>query len=70
MKFVIPEPRKLNWKDQQTALALECFRIVNGPGDSGSPQEFYCRRVTEQAGWLRLAAEIIKDHQKAHGNNH
>lgn len=53
-------PRKLNWKDKQRAMALECFRLVNGPGDSGSEQEFNCRLGTEQSGWMRLAARMIE----------
>lgn len=46
-----------SWKDKQRAEALRLFRLMNGSGDAGSEAEFNCRRVTEQSGWLRLAAE-------------
>jgi len=48
------------WRERQRAVALKCFRIVNGPGDAGSEGEFNCRRVTEQSGWIRLSARIIR----------
>ena len=50
----------LDWHSRQRCEALRLFRVVHGPGDSGSEQEFNCLRVTEQSGWLRLAAKMME----------
>lgn len=44
-----------------TSLAREAyklFRLVNGPGDSGSQYAFHITPITQKTGWLRLANKI------------
>jgi len=48
-----------NWHDAQRIEALRLFRIFQGAGDAGSELEFNCRRISEQSGWMRLAAETL-----------
>lgn len=60
----IKDSRPLNWHEALRLEALRLFRIVQGPGDAGSEQEFNCRRITEQAGWLRLAAEFLSSNDR------
>jgi hypothetical protein len=50
-----------NNRDNQEKVALECFRIVNGPGDSGCEHEFNCLNGAAKEGWMKLAAKIITE---------
>lgn len=45
--------------------ALRLFRIVNGPGDSGSQREFDCQNPATRQGWIRLARHVIRREKKA-----
>lgn len=53
-----PAPGSANWHDEQHAEARRIFRVIQGKGDGGSEFAYECRRITEQAGYLRMAAEV------------
>lgn len=46
--------------DEIQAEAIRIFRVVHGPGDSGSEYAFFCLNGIEQLGWGILAAEFLK----------
>jgi len=55
-----PKCKPKSREDMQYAEAMRLFRKVHGPGDGGSAVEFYCLNSSVKAGWLKIAAEILK----------
>ena len=48
-----------SWKDKQRTEAIRMFGVVNNLHENRE-FEFNCRLLTEQSGWLNLAAESLR----------
>lgn len=46
--------------DAIQAEAIRIFRVVHGPGDSGSEFEYFAQNHSLRLGWNILAAEFLK----------
>jgi hypothetical protein len=47
--------------------AIELFRIVHGPGDTGGEFQFHCQNPALAEGWYRLARYVAKLENAAAG---